>query len=220
MSQPSADKHHRHMRDLVGRRLPLLRGLLALAFAATPSLLRAQSPGQADPLSVSAKWQNFVHETVNPLTVLGGVFDATASQITNSSPKYGSGMEAFGQRVGAATAGIVTQNFFGDFMTASALHDDPRYFRKGPAYGKWHRLGYAISRSWIIRTDSGESTFNWPNVIGSAMSTGVSYAYYPSASRNGGSFTFEFVTSVFGTGFADIAHEFWPDVCRKLAHRR
>jgi hypothetical protein len=47
----------------------------------------------------------------------------------------------------------------------------------------WPRIGYSISRAMIARTDSGEVTFNWSNVVGCAMSAGLSNAYYPPLSR-------------------------------------
>jgi len=47
----------------------------------------------------------------------------------------------------------------------------------------WPRIGYAISRAMIARADSGEATFNWADVVGCAMSAGLSNAYYPPVSR-------------------------------------
>ena len=76
------------------------------------------------------------------------------------------------QRFGASVTDIASQNFFGDFVLASAFHEDPRYVRKGPTYGLWPRVGYAVSRSIIIRTHVGGTSFNWSNVLGTAMSAG------------------------------------------------
>lgn len=169
---------------------------------------------------MSGKWRNFVQETASPLTVAGGVFNGAVSHVTNSDPKYGTNSEAFAQRVGASTLNIATQNFFGDFVMASLLHEDPRYFRRGPQYKSSSRVGYAISRAWLIRTDDGGTSFNWPNMLGAGMSTGLSYTYFPPASRNAEAMALEFVSDVFGSGFANLAIEFWPDVRQKIFHRR
>ncbi len=67
---------------------------------------------------------------------------------------------------------------------ASLLHEDPRYFRRGPAVRRWYRVGYALSRVVVTRTDSGHSRFNYSGVIGMAMGIALSNAYYPDSSVN------------------------------------
>lgn len=171
------------------------------------------------PLSAAGKWRNFLAETISPLTLGAGVFNGGFSQLTNSDPRYGRNSEAFAQRFGASLADIATQNFFGDFLLASAFHEDPRYFPKGAPYSKLSRFRYAISRAIVIRTDAGGNSFNWSNVLGTAMSAGLSNAYYPPPSRTGGAMLIHFATGVAGAGFANLAPEFWPDVKRKVFKR-
>src|SRR5215471_10395656 len=96
------------------------------------------------------------------------------SQLTQTDPRYGKGSLAFAKRCGASMADIVTENFFGDFVVASAFHEDPRYRRKGPGRSLVYRAGYAISRALVIRKDTGGNSFNFDNVLGSALSTGFS----------------------------------------------
>lgn len=171
------------------------------------------------PLSTAGKWHNFVRETVNPLTLGAGIFNGGLSHITNSDPRYGTNSAAFAQRFGASVADVATQNFFGDFLLASAFHEDPRYVRMGPQNHLLSRVAYAISRAVVIRTDAGGSSFNYSNVVGSAMSAGLSNAYYPPASRTSGAIIIHFVSSVAGAGFANLAPEFWPDFKEKIFKR-
>jgi hypothetical protein len=173
------------------------------ASAAAPQLVAMSTPQE--------KWNYFVHETVSPLTFGGGTFNAAISQVTNTAPRYGVDGAAFAERFGASIADIASQNFFGDFVVASALHEDPRYLREGQGYGFWHRVGYALSRSVVIRKDSGADTFNFDNVIGSAASTGLSNLYYPPASRNSRGMVLHFGSDVADNGFVNLAPEFWPD---------
>ncbi|HLJ17201.1 MAG TPA: hypothetical protein VKV15_22090 [Bryobacteraceae bacterium] len=201
----------------LGRTLKLLIALLPLAvvYAQDSANQTSQSSSGADragtPLSVSQKWRLFENETVSPLTLGAGVFNAMLSQATNSDPRYGEGYGPFAQRLGASVADIASQNFFGDFLLASVLHEDPRYVRMGPGHSFWSRFGYAVSRALVIRSDTGGNTFNWSNVAGTAMSAGLSNAYYPPASRTGGAMAIHFGTSVMGAGFANLFPEFWPD---------
>lgn len=188
----------------------------ALLLAAVAAL-RLHGQG-GDPSSVAGKWKNFVGETVDPLTMVGAAFNAAISQAGDADPRYGQGWGPYAQRFGASYADTASQNFFGDFLLASALHEDPRYHRLGSGHSIWHRAFYAISRSVIIRRDSGGDTFNWSNVIGTAMSTGLSNAYYPAASRTSDAMTIHFTTSVVGTGFVNLAFEFWPDFRKRLLH--
>ena len=168
-------------------------------------------------VTVSEKWHTFVRETVVPLTLAGGAFNAAVSQATNSDPQYGVGSGAYAQRFGASTADIVTQNFFSDFMMASVFHQDTRYVRRGSAYGGvWKRAGYAVSRAFITHADAGGNAFNWSNVTGTAMSAAASNVYYPAASRNASAAALHFGTSVIGVGLVSLFPEFWPDFHRVL----
>jgi hypothetical protein len=120
--------------------------------------------------------------------------------------------EAFLKRFGATLGDDVSQNFFADFVLASALHEDTRYVRKGPSRRMWPRIGYAISRAVITRTDSGDTTFNWANVIGCAMSAGLSNAYYPAVSRTPSVGAVNWGTNVAGAGLSNLMPEFGSDV--------
>lgn len=169
-----------------------------------------------------AKWNNFWKETVGPITWGGGAFNAVFSQATNTDPKYGVDRVALGKRYGASIADIASQNFFGDFVVASALHEDPRYHRMGEGHSFWQRMGYAISRTAVIRKDTGVgNTPNFDSVLGSAASSAFSNIYYPARSRTGGVFLSHFMIDVADNGFVNLAPEFWPDFKRKVfGHRR
>lgn len=205
-----------------------LRILAILLWAVWPLAAQAQDPASAvaDPSqsapSMPEKWDLFVHETVTPLTVGAGAFNAAVSQLTHSTPLYGKHPWpwAYPKRFGASVGDIVSQNFFGDFLLASALHEDTRYVRRGPSqHGTWNRIGYAISRSIITRTDDGGRTFNYANVAGTALSAGLSNAYYPPASRKWSATMTNWGTSVAGSGLVNLMPEFLPDV-KAWAKRR
>jgi hypothetical protein len=174
------------------------------------------TPGLPDP-SFSEKWDLFVSETVALFTLGASGFNATVSQLTRSAPLYGKHFwkdDAFPKRVGASLGDIVSQNFFGDFLLASAFHEDTRYVRMGRSRKLWPRIGYAISRSVITRTDAGDPTFNFANVLGNAMSAGLSNAYYPPVSRTTSVSLTNLGTGIAGSGLANLMPELGPDVGR------
>src|SRR5579871_2265756 len=164
------------------------------------------------PPSVSEKWTHFEQETFAPMTLGAGAFNAAVSQATRSTPLYGRHWwPGYPKRFGSALGDIASQNFFGDFLLASAFHEDTRYVRRGPSDKLVSRIGYAISRSVITRTDSGSGTFNWSKVLATAMIAALSNAYYPDASRNAHAAAMNWGTSVAGAGLANLMPEFWPD---------
>ena len=180
----------------------------------------AQDPSSAplaDP-STSEKWDYFESETFIPLTLGAGAFNAGVSQMTHSAPLYGRRAWPTGylKRYGASLGDITSQNFFADFVLASALHEDTRYRRRGESHKLWRRVGYAISRAVVTRQDSGEATFNWANVAGAAMSAGLSNAYYPARSRTLTVALTNWGTSVGGSGLVNLMPEFLPDCKRWL----
>lgn len=162
-------------------------------------------------MTIADKWANFDHETIAPFTLAAGAFNAAVSQVTRSAPLYGRHWSAYPKRFAASVGDIVSQNFFADVLLASAFHEDPRYHRKGPSRRLWPRIGYAISRSIVTRADSGDPTFNWSNVLGTAMSAGLSNAYYPSVSRTVAASATNWGTSMVGTGLVNLLPEFLPD---------
>jgi hypothetical protein len=173
-------------------------------------------PAASGPVTVEQKWQFFLEETFTPLTIVASAATAGESQLTNTDPKYGVDRIAMAKRFGAASVDNVTQNFFSDFVMASALHEDTKYRRRGEQHGFWSRVGYAVSRAVVTRTDAGASTVNWANLTGTALSVGLSNAYYPVRSRNLDATAINWGFSSAGVGFADLFPEFLPDFKRWL----
>ena len=171
------------------------------------------------PLTVKQKFELFAKETIDPFTAGAAMAGAALSQADNDDPKYGQGSGPYAQRFGAAVADITTQNFFQDAVLASLLHEDPRYFRKGPEFGFWHRLGYSLSRVTITRTDAGGTRFNYSGMLGMGMGIALSNAYYPDRSVNGAEVATRFGTSVVASALSNILPEFWPDIHRKFFTR-
>jgi hypothetical protein len=180
---------------------------MALAVAVSAA---AQTPAEPA-LTTAGKWQHFEQETFSPFTLAAGGFNAAVSQVTRSAPLYGRHWDAYPERFGASVGDIVSQNFFGDFLLASAFHEDPRYFRMGPSHKLWPRIGHAIGHSILTRTDSGKTTFNFSNVGGTAMSAALSNAYYPGPSQTAKVAASNWGTSVAGSGLVNLMPEFLPD---------
>jgi hypothetical protein len=186
-----------------------------------PNYLTVEDPRQRiTPLTVQQKFALFAKETFDPFTGAAAAAGAALSQIDNDDPKYGHGAGPYAQRFGAAVADITTQNFFSDAVLASLLHEDPRYFRRGPEFGMWYRVGYALSRVVITRTDAGNDRFNYSGMLGMGMGIALSNAYYPDSSVSGKEVASRFGTSFAAAALSNLLPEFWPDVHQKFFRRR
>lgn len=172
------------------------------------------------PLAVRDKFRLFLKESFDPYTIATGAAGAAISQTDNDDPKYGYGFKAYMQRFGAAQADITSQNFFQDGVLASWFHEDPRYFRQGPANSVLHRIVYAMSRAVITRRDSGKDSFNFSGILGMEMGIALSNAYYPPKSVNGEEVAYRTLTSFAATALGNLLPEFWPDIKEKVARHK
>jgi hypothetical protein len=168
------------------------------------------------PMTVKQKWQLFFKESSDPFNLASAVVGATMSHLGRGVPNYGADKEAYGERVGAAFADVTTQSFFSDAVLASLFHEDPRYYRKGPAHGILYRIGYSMSRMVVTRTDSGHNTFNFSGVLGTMLGIALSNAYYPDRDINSSVTGGRFLSSFSGAATGNLLPEFWPDIRAKL----
>jgi hypothetical protein len=168
------------------------------------------------PLTPERKWQFFLDETKDPFNIAAAALSAGLSQADNQTPKYGEGGVAYAKRFGAALGDFGSQNLFSDAMLACLLHQDPRYFRKGPQSRILPRVAYSLSRIAVARQDSGRPAFNASGVFGMALGIGASNLYYPSASRTGTVMATRVGTSLAGWAIGNIGSEFWPDIRQKF----
>jgi hypothetical protein len=168
------------------------------------------------PLTPKQKWQFFLEESRDPFNIAAAALSAGLSQADNQTPKYGEGGAAYGERFGAALGDFTSQNLFSDAILSCLLHQDPRYFRKGPKARLLPRVAYSLSRIAVARQDSGRSTFNASGVFGMMLGIGASNLYYPSVSRTGTVMATRLGTSMAGWALGNVASEFWPDIHQRF----
>jgi hypothetical protein len=189
-------------------------------FYALPNFLTLENSGQVPPLTVGQKFKVVTRGSFDYIQIPWYGLLAGISQAENSEPGYGQGAEGYGKRFGAYFADGTIENYFTGAIFPAFLHQDPRFFQSGKG-GFWHRTGYAVSRIFITRTDSGGEQFNYSEVVGSAVSSAIStYSYHPRGDR-----TVANTASVWGSqvGYDTVTivvKEFWPDIRRKLNKKR
>lgn len=167
------------------------------------------------PLSTKQKFELFAGESVAPSRFLRSAAGAGISQARNSLDGYGQGMGGYGKRFGSSMATAASNNFFGTFLISSMLHRDPRYFltlHGGPG----HRIGYALSRIVVSRTDEGKNAANWAGMIAPLLAESLANSYLPVKEQTAGR-TFQRYGIRIGLNAAGNAlREYWPTISRNL----
>jgi hypothetical protein len=172
------------------------------------------------PMTAKEKWRLAWKSVTDPFNIGSAALGAAWSEATGATPKYGNGGEALAKRFGASIGDFSSQTFLSMGVFATVLHQDPRYFRKGPRARFLVRVADSLKQVVVTRQDSGAKTFNASNMLGLAAGIGVSNLYYPSASRTGNVMLGRVVTSLSADGMGNLMAEFWPDVRSKLFHKK
>ncbi len=129
----------------------------------------------------------------------------------NSYPQFHDGWAGYGRYYWHNFADAVGENLFTEFLVPYPLHEDPRYYTLGRG-GFPKRLVYSVSRLAITRTNNGNNTFNFGEIVGAGASSGISNLYYPSEYSTWTKTGQKWLTQIGVDGLGNIAKEFWPDI--------
>ena len=136
----------------------------------------------APPMGAKQKFHLSIRSIMDPVSFLTVAGIAGAEQYRNVYPGFGSGIEGYGKRYGAALADHVSGTLLGKAVYPSIFHQDPRYFYKGKG-SIGSRALYAISAVVITRDDDGREKPNYSRVLGTFSAAAFSNLYYPASDR-------------------------------------
>ncbi len=203
-------------------------------FYALPNFLTLENAGNVPPLTTAQKFSVVARGSFDYVQFPWYGFLSGISQWEDSEPGFGQGAAGYGKRFAASFADGTIENFLTGAVLPSLLRQDPRFFQSGKgSFGR--RTGYAISRIFVTRTDSGGTQFNYSEIVGSALSAAIStYSYHPRSkvvtTPTGLRFipsdrTLKNTASVWGSqvGYDTltiVVKEFWPDIHRKLSKKK
>jgi len=188
-------------------------------FWTLPNFLTVESKN-IPPLTPGEKFKVVARSTFDPVEGVYVGFLAGISQATDSEPGFGQGAAGYGKRFGSAFGDVVIENFMTGAVLPSVLKQDPRFYQLGKGSFP-ERTKYAVSRIFLTRGDSGRTEFNFSEVLGSALSAGIStYSYHPREDRNVGNALSVWGTQVGWDSLTIVVKEFWPDIHRGLSKRK
>lgn len=173
----------------------------------------------AAPLSPKQKFSLAFRSAIDPFEFFAAGAIAGWGQAEDDNAGYGQGAAGYAKRYGAAFTDSADGVLWGNAIYPVLLHEDPRYFRKGTG-SVWKRIAYAVSTTVWTKNDNGSWGPNYANVLGNITAGGISNLYYPPDNRGIG-LTFEGAATVTAEGaLGALGVEFWPDISRKLFHKR
>ena len=203
-------------------------------FYALPNFLTLKRGENLPPLTAKDKFKVVAQGTFDYVQYPWWGMISAVGQAADSEPAYGQGWLSYAKRYGTTAADSTIENFMVGAVFPSILRQDPRfYYSEDGRFGR--RLGYAVSRIFVSRSDSGKAQFNYSEIFGSATAAAIStYSYHPKSTyirtpTNPHLFipsdrTLINTSSVWATQLTldtitIVIKEFWPDVHRKMARK-
>jgi hypothetical protein len=153
----------------------------------------------------------FINEARSPLTLGAVGVDTAIMRTTDSEDITPRALPGLTTLYKDALIQKESSAFFGRYLYASLLKQDPRYYpsTSGSFLG---RATYAVSRILITRRDGGERTLNTSYFLGVLTSVAIATAYRPYWARSSSS-TFKTLGSTIGSDAGiNLFHEFRPEI--------
>jgi len=143
---------------------------------------------------------------------------AGIAMANKSEPSFGQGAGGYGIYYAHAYADGFIENFMVEAIVPTLTKQDPRYYTLGHG-GFFKRSGYAVSRLFVTRRDSGGPTLNFSEIVGAGAAAGISNAYYPPGNTWVKTYQ-RWGSQVLQDGLGNLLKEFWPDIDRAIFHNK
>src|SRR3984893_1527772 len=185
-------------------------------FYVVPNFAAVSANTQLPPLSTREKFALAAHDSfLDYSSFTWTAILAGQALALNSDPELGHGAAGYGRYYWRTFVDGVSGTFFTEAIVPAITHEDPRYYTMGKG-GFFRRMGYAISRTFITKTDSGGNSFNWSELVGNGLEAGLSNAYYPPEERGLSQTARNFGTQMESAVLNHVFQEFWPDIRKKV----
>jgi len=168
-------------------------------------------------LSAGQKFQLFVDNSVSVDSVAWAAIGSAVGQADDSPTGFPQGWDGYGKRFGADMARQASGEFFGTFLMASALHEDPRFYAEiHPTFGQ--AMKYSVQRVFIMRNDDGREVVAWSSLGGPLLAEGLANVYWPDRNRTVGDTLFRYGLDLASRAGGNMLREYWPVLLQKISH--
>jgi hypothetical protein len=183
-----------------------------------PNYRSVSANTQLPPLSVKAKFWLGTQDTFDYSNFIFVGMLSGVSMAGKSEPTFGQGAAGYGRYYWHTFVDVGIGNYMTESIVPKLTREDPRYYTLGHG-GVVKRTGYAVSRLFITRTDSGRRTFNFSEIIGNGAAAGIANTYYP----NENAFVKTYQRWGWQIGFDGIGNvlkEYWPEINHSIFHEK
>jgi len=184
-----------------------------------PNFGAVSSDTQLPPLSTREKFKLAESDSFDYSAFIWTGILAFQSWGLDSDPELGRGAAGYGRYYWRGFADGVSGTYFTEAIIPAITHEDPRYYTLGHG-GFFRRTKYALSRTFITKTDSGGTSFSWSEVGGNGLEAGLANAYYPPEEQGLNQTLRNWGTQMESAALNNVAKEFWPDIRRKLLRQK
>lgn len=182
-----------------------------------PNFRAVSTDTKLPPQTLKEKFETTSEDSFDYSAVVIPTLLAGYNMGTKATPEFGQGAEGYGKYWWHSAVDQTTENYFVEFVFPVVTHEDSRYYTLGRG-SFLRRTGYAVSRAWITKSDSGKNVFNVSEVLGAGASAGLGNAYYPAQERNFSNTATNWGLDVGIDAFTFVLKEFWPDINQKWFH--
>jgi hypothetical protein len=170
-------------------------------------------------LSPGQKFQLFVDNSVALDTITYAILGSAIGQADDSPTGFGEGGDAYAKRFGSSMARQASSEFFGTFILASVLHEDPRFYAEiHPTF--FHAVKYSFQHVFIMRSDDGRDVVAWSKLGGPLLAEGLANAYWPDRNRTVGDTLFRYGLDLAAKAGGNMLREYFPVFYAKVRHAR
>jgi hypothetical protein len=169
-------------------------------------------------LTPAEKFKLFVDNSVSVHIIAWSLTGSAFGQAADSPTGFRQGWEGYGERFGASMARQSSGQFFGTFILASALHEDPRFF---PEYNLSFKqsIKYSLRCLFIARNDEGKWVKNISGLGGPLMGEALANVYWPDRNRTAGDTLFRYGVDLASRAAGNMFREYWPRLFAKIQHQ-
>jgi hypothetical protein len=170
-------------------------------------------------LSAGQKFELAVDNSVSVNTIGSALIGSAVGQADDAPTGFGQGWNGYGKRFGSDLARSASSEFFGTFLLASALHEDPRFYAEiRPSF--FHAAKYSVQHVFVMQADDGHQVVAWSRLMGPAMAEGLANVYWPDRNRTVGDTLFRYGVDLASRAGGNMLREYFPVLLEKMSRPR
>jgi len=186
-------------------------------FFIIPNFRTTATLAEYKPIKPREKFKIAAQDTFDRGTFALAALFAGQSQLSNSNPSFGQGVQGYAHYYVTSYADFAIGNYMTEGVYPTLLHQDPRYFRRGKG-SVITRLGYSAGQIFFTHSDNGHTQINYSELAGNSTAVAIAMTYYPE-NRNVSDAVSQLGTQLGVDMVSNILKEFAPDITHAFHHR-